>query len=108
VTAPDRAPDGALLVGQGAPGGVYHAAVAGSAACSPTLPILAPVPIGQATDARWCHRGTCRPWLTERRAQVAGDVEYICPACYVERAAQVRPCPSCGSTYAATPEAMLR
>lgn len=106
MTAAGRAP-GALLVGQGPTGGAYHAAADGYAACSRAVPIAAPVPIGQTQARRWCQRLACRRrWQSETRPPVVAgdDAEHVCPTCYVERAAGVRPCPSCGSTYAAVPE----
>lgn len=109
MTTLDRTPGGVLLVGQG--GRAYHPVAGGFAACSPLLPIPAPVPIDQVSGVRWCERRGCRPhWQRERRpvATVAGDdVEYVCPACLVERAAAGRPCPSCGSGYAAVPAAAV-
>lgn len=110
MTTLDRSPDGVLLVGQGPAGRAYHPAAAGAAVCSPMLPIPSPVPIDQVSAVRWCQRKACRRHLqTERRSTpaAAGDVEHLCPSCYVERAAQVRPCPSCGSGYAAVPASTL-
>lgn len=108
MTAPDRAPGGALLVGQGPAGRAYHTAAGGYAACSLDVPIAAPVSIGQARTRRWCQRLACRRHRQgERRPPppaAAAGVEHVCPSCYVERAAGERPCPSCGSAYAAVPE----
>lgn len=107
MTVPDRSPGGRLMVGQGPAGGVYHVAAGGRAACSGAVPIAAPVTIGRARATHWCQRKQCRRHLrgeAQPRRAAAADVEHVCPGCYVERAATVRPCPSCGSTYAAVPE----
>lgn len=111
MITPDRAPDGTLLVGQGPAGGVYHAAAEGIAACSLDAPIIAPVPIGRARARRWCQRRACRQhWQNEQRPAppaASEGAEHVCPVCYVERAADVTPCPNCGARDAAVPEAAI-
>lgn len=107
MRTPDRTPGGELLVGQGPSAANYHVAIAGAVACDPSLPIAAPVPIGQTEPRRWCQRPACRRYRQgEARpvpAAAGADVEHVCPVCYVERAADTARCPSCGSAYAAVP-----
>lgn len=108
MRTPDRAPDGELLLGLSPRGTSYHAAIAGLAACFLSLPVTDVQPASQVPGPVRCQRRQCRQhWVREGRAPAAaGDVEHICPACFVERDKRTRSCPNCESTYRPVPEAL--
>ncbi|MEV4122884.1 hypothetical protein [Micromonospora sp. NPDC049645] len=98
---------GELLLGAGPDGGRQHVVLTGFAACTPL-----PIPVQNRRRAslvpgdQRCNRAACRQrWQSAPRPRpaAAGDVEHVCPTCACERDRAVKPCPSCGSPYAAEP-----
>lgn len=106
---PDRAPGGELLLGPSPSGRSCHVSIAGMAACDLGMPVAGPKPISQVPPSGRCQRRRCHDhWQHERRAlAVAGDVEHVCPACFVERDKRTRACPNCASVDGAIPEALV-
>lgn len=105
---PDRTPGGELLLGPSPSGRSCHVSIAGMAACDLGMPVPGSKPITQVSPSERCQRRRCREqWQNERRAlAVDGDVEHLCPACFVERDKRTRACPNCASADAAIPEAL--
>lgn len=106
---PDRTPDGELLLGPSPRGRTRHPAIAGMAACSLALPVSDPKPISQVPPRDRCQRRQCKQyWQRERRSlTLAGDVEHVCPACFVERDKRTPACPNCASADNAIPEVLV-